>query len=68
MAVLVSQEGVNLNCAVIISLLDIILIPLEFGQMLYRSSDIAKALSSRLRVLVHSLDSLHSQLCYYPAK
>ena len=68
MAVLIAQEGVDLNRAVVVGLLDIILVPLELGKMLYGSSDIAKTLSSRLRVLVHSLHRLHSQLGYYSAK
>lgn len=68
MTVLIPQEGVYLNRAVVVGFLDIILVPLELGKMLYGSSDIAKTLSSRLRALIHSLHRLHSQLGYYSAK
>lgn len=68
MPVLVSQERVNLNSAIVVSLLDIVLVPLEFGKVLDGSSDVAKALSSRLWVLVHSLHCLHAQLSHYSAE
>jgi hypothetical protein len=57
---LIPEEGVNLDAAVIVALYDVVFVPLELGQVLDGSADIAQTFSPRLGVLVDSFDCFHA--------
>ena len=65
---LLSQEGVDLEVAGVICLNDVVLVPLEFGQLFYGSTDIAQTFRSGLRVFIDSLYRAHAQFRHQPAQ
>jgi hypothetical protein len=65
---LLSQEGVDLEVAGVICLNDVVLVPLEFGQLFYGSTDIAQTFRSGLGVLIDSLYSSHAQFRHQSAQ
>jgi hypothetical protein len=65
---LLSQEGVDLEVAGVICLNDVVLVPLEFGQLLYGSTDIAQTFRSGLGVFIDSLYRAHAQFRYQSAQ
>lgn len=65
---LLSQEGVDLEISGVICLNDVVLVPLEFGQLFYGSTDIAQTFRSGLWVFVDSLYSSHAQFRHQSAQ
>jgi hypothetical protein len=68
MLVLLAKEGVDLQISHGIAFRDVVLVPLELGQLFDGPTDVAQAFCSRLGVFVDALDGPHAQFGHESAE